>query len=195
MKKTATKQKRSVRRNGHEGSDPIAELFPKQDRLIYTFWDGKKQVRSDPLVLYKRFMGVASELWKCLEVAKSPMKDAASHHTRAMELLQGIFRFEVCLDDHEVKDGMVTQGFALETFLSFMAFIADVKKNSSLFTTSAAATSPASPDSPGDAPATSNSSDSGSTASGESSSSPTPSTSAAEPPSEPSSPESNCSAA
>lgn len=162
------------------------DLYRPAERYIYSYFDGAKIVRADPIELYRRIMSKWPELRTDIAVSQSPSKDAARCHERMIATLRELFNVKA-LDPVE-RTGL-TEVETIELLNHFFTFNGEVKKNSSGPPTSPTATSPPTPQptagpssdsSSGESPTTKNS-DSGSTANGQPSDAPTKSPSVPEP--------------
>lgn len=160
-----------------------ADLYRPKDRLIYSYWDGSKIVRADPMVLYQKLMERGPELSIDIKVAASPSKGAAKAHTGTIDKIRTAFALKPFDGTHGLTELEV-----LALLDHFLEFTEGIKKNSSPISTSPEAISDTTPTTSAAAPPTSNSSGSGSTASGEPTGPPTPTITVPESPSAPSNP-------
>jgi hypothetical protein len=164
------------------------DLYTPGQRLIYSFHDGSKVVRADPLELYRKLMAVGPELNVDMKVSVSPSKDAPRAHENVVKKVREVFGVK------PLEEGGLTELEAIQLLDHFLTFCGFVKKNSSQPPTSSTATEEPSPSSPG-SPPTSPSSGSGCAAAGPSSAGPTPSPSGPGSPSASLTPDSNTSGA
>lgn len=144
-------------------------LYKPKERLIYTYWDGFKDVACDPYVLYKKLMAKGTDLSIDIKVANSQSKDAAAAHNSMIAKLRIIF------DLKSYEEGGLTELETIGLMDHFLLFARRVKKNTSHFPTSQTATSDSSPSSTEGNRPTTNGSDSGSTANEPSTAEPPPS--------------------
>lgn len=135
------------------------DLYHPQDRLIYSYWDGKEERRVDPMSVYKKMMEVGQEISTARKVARSPSKDARKMHDRMIELIRGVF------DVTPYEEGGLSETETTDLLDHYLIYLEWVKKNSGMSTTTPEETSPSTP-SPTSAseedPTFSNTSDSGS---------------------------------
>lgn len=149
-------------------SDP-PDVYSVRERMIYTYWDGQKWVKADPMVLHKNVMKVGPELDVAMKVAASPLKEAPFEHDRYMKFVRDAFNVK------SFADGGLTDLEVADLLDHFFAFCSGVKKNSSPTPTSAATTSPSTASTPAAASPTPSTSGSGSTANASSTGGPSPS--------------------
>ena len=97
----------------------------KKNRKIYTFFDGERDRRVDPMIVYKRISTVAPSLSIDIKVSQSASKDAIKAHDTVVAKIQEIFGVRP-LDD----TGGLTQGEMLDLLNDFMEWCSQVKKNS-----------------------------------------------------------------
>jgi hypothetical protein len=169
------------------------DLYKPEERYIYSYFDGERIVRADPIELYRRIMSKWPELRTDIAVSQSPSKDAGQCHTRMIETIRELFRVKPL--DPVQRTGL-TEVETIELLNHFFTFNGEVKKNSSEPPTSPTATSPpmqpptAEPSSASVSVGspTTKSSDSGSTESDPSTAEPTKSPSVPEPHSDTSTP-------
>ena len=141
---------------------PIEErldFYRPAERFVYGWWDGSKEVRADPMVLYKKLMDVGPDVSIAIKVSESPSKDA----DKARQDLLGYIRRIFGLSSFE--DGGLTEIETLQLLDHFLVYTETLKKNTRNSPTSPTATSPPSASSAGGSPATPSTSGSGSTAS------------------------------
>lgn len=141
---------------GSGGEHRFDDYRPKE-RKIYRYWNGKKYVEADPMVLYKRMMEVKGDLTADQKLARSISKDALKGHTAMLTKIRNIFEVD------KYEDGGLTEAETSDLLDHFMIYCHWVKKNSSPSAISPEATSPTSPPSSVENPSTSSISDSGST--------------------------------
>jgi len=150
-------------------SRDAAEVYSVRERMIYTYWDGQRWVKADPMVLHKNIMKVGPELDVAMKVAASPLKEAPFEHDRYMKFVRDAFGVK------SFSEGGLTDLEVADLLDHFFAFCSGVKKNSNPTPTSAATTSPSTASTAGGGPPTPSTSASGSTASGSSTGGPSPS--------------------
>lgn len=142
------------------GSTPTSpDLYHPGERMIFSYFDGGKVVRADPMVLERKLMAVGPELNIDIKVSRSISKDAPESHKRMLEKLRDIFGVK------SLEEGGLTEVETVSLFEHYLWYTDTLKKNSSLTVTSPTGTSaPSGPSSDG-SPPTSSSSASGSTGS------------------------------
>ena len=95
---------------------------PRQ-RQIYSYWDGQKKVRADPLVLWKRIAAVGPTLSIDIKVGTSNSKDAAKAQDAAVEKIRAIFQVK------PLVEGGLTENEACDLLEHFLAYCDQLKKN------------------------------------------------------------------
>ena len=104
-------------------------VFAEDEMLIYQYYDGKKMVRADPMVLWKRASEKLAELQVDIKLAQTEgpamEKVANEAYYKALEKIRYIFNVAP-LDE----DGGLTEGKTFDLFWHFMDFVYEVKKNS-----------------------------------------------------------------
>jgi hypothetical protein len=131
--------------------------YKPEEQLIYSYWNGKDQIKADPLVLYKRMLDIRPELNADLKCAGSPLKDASKFHDEAVKKINKIF------DIKPYSEGGLTQIDTMDLFNHFLIFTEGVKKNGSQTQTSQKEISPTTKSLSEESPPIQNTSDSGST--------------------------------
>lgn len=110
----------------------IKNLFKKKEQLdvflpsvrkIYNYFDGERLVRADPLVLYKRFLEIGTELSIDIKVSNSISKDASKAQIKALEKIRKIF------DVKSLEDGGLSQVESFDLLDHFLNYCNNVKKN------------------------------------------------------------------
>jgi len=139
-----------------------ADVYDPGERLIYSYFDGTKTVRVDPIVLHRKIMAKAPELDNDIKAAECPVPNSFTEIARKSLLknLREIFSVRE-LD----QEGGLTETETTDLFSHFMNFCHEQKKNTSPTPTSSGPTSPDTRPSSGGARPTGNTSASGSTAS------------------------------
>lgn len=157
--------------------------FRPKERMIYVYFDGRKDVKADPMILYRRLMDRRMELSSDIKAAFSGSpKFAAKAYTKMIDNIREIFQVK------PLDEGGLTEPEAGDLLAHFMDWTEDLKKNSRMFPTPATETqAPSESSLEGDQP-TPNTSVSGSTASAPSTEEPPPSPSEPPSPSGPSTP-------
>lgn len=157
----------------HRSSVEYLDVYQPKERLIYRYFDGQKTVVADPLLLYRKVMGIGPELSVDLKVSQSSSKDAQKAHENAQMKIREVFGVL------PLADGGLSELETMDLLDHFLAYCDRIKKNSSPSPTSPVETSAPSERSCEEDPRTSNSLDSGSTDAGSSISTPEPSPTAA----------------
>lgn len=132
------------------------DVYQPSERLIYSYFDGQKTVKADPMELYKKTMAVGPELAIDIKVATAPIKGNKEAHESMLKKIRGIFSLKT------LHEGGLTEIETVNLFDHFMTYCETVKKNSPI---SATSSTPAvdSKDTSKENQATSNSSGCGST--------------------------------
>lgn len=145
---------------------PVYDVYHPRERMIYTYFDGKKEVKVDPLILYKKVLQNRAEISINSSVANSASKDNQKAQEDLLQNIRDIFNLK------PLAEGGLTEIETLGVLDHFLIYTETIKKNSSLLQTSSTYTAASTPTSEGDAQPTSNSSDSGSIASAPATASP-----------------------
>lgn len=157
------------------------DVYHPKERLIYSYFNGERLVKADPMGLYMKVMDVAGDLEGDLKVANSPLTDAPKAHKQALKTMREVFGLKE-LTGIEVVDTL-SDDETIALFNHFMDYHHRLKKNTSPPATSPEETPVASVYSPDASLLTPPTTGSGPTADEPSTGPPTPSTSAASPPS------------
>jgi hypothetical protein len=167
-------------RNLFAGRNTLDTWNPKE-RLLFHYFDGKKMIHADPMVVYKSFMEVGPELKADIDVVNfpTPIKGVEKAHEGMITKIRKIFQVET------LENGGLTEIEVTDLLDKFLNYCDAVKKNGKPLPTLPATSVPSAPSSGGSQP-TPNSSASGSTAAAPSTSVPPPSPSVPASPSAPS---------
>lgn len=122
-----------------------AARFSPRQRLIYRYFDGKREVWADPVALFKRVAAAGPELLIDLKVSQSASKDAEAAYVNALAKVREIFHLPPPVSDAEVGEAALSSVEVVELFNHFMAYCGDVKKNSATTATPPTETTPPSP--------------------------------------------------
>ena len=142
------------------------DIYHPRERNVFTYFNGTRRVRVDPLVLWNQIMAVGPSLSIDLKVARSASKDAAKADTNAVATIRKLFGIAPLVGGLELPpEGSLTGQECCELLDAFLVYCERAKKKWNKPATSVAETSPATPSSSADVPATELSSDSTSTAS------------------------------
>ncbi len=98
-------------------------IYSPKERRIYAYWDGQKQVKEDPAVLYRKFLDVAAELDVDFKIATSISKDARQGQERALAAVRKMFSIK------PLNDGGLTEDESFELFSHFLNYNESLKKN------------------------------------------------------------------
>ena len=159
------------------------DIYKPSERLIYSFFDGTRQRRVDPLPLYKRLKEVWPELSADIRVSGSPSKGADEAHRRMVAKCYDVFEVKPFVENGGTSDGL-GEVEVLDLLDHFLAYTGGVKKNLSRPVTSAEETPASTASSPAEESPIPNTSVSGSTEGVPSTDSPSPSPREQESPSE-----------
>lgn len=143
------------------------DVYAPRERLIWSYFDGIRQVRADPLVLWKRLMDQGPELSIDIKVAGSASKDAGKASDAVTRKIRDIFSLQPLKNGLEVE-GTLTDAECCDLLDTFMEWCESIKKKSRPSVTSSRPTED-STSSSAEGPTTEPSSGSGSTGSGPSS--------------------------
>lgn len=132
------------------------DMYKPRERKIYSYYDGSKVVKADPMVIFKKIMDKAPEISIEMSVSTSISKDASKAHNDLIKRLRGIFNIK------SLEEGGLSEAESIELFDHFMSYIDEVKKNSRNSVTPSV-DSKASKSSSEESPPTASSSESGST--------------------------------
>lgn len=133
------------------------DLYHPKERLIYSYFNGEKVIRADPLILERKLMSVGPELAIDIKVSRSISQDAAKSHTEVVKKIRDIFNVK------PLEEGGLTEVETVSLLEHYLEYTDSVKKNSSLIATPAMETSVPSVPSLAGSPPTPSSSASGST--------------------------------
>ncbi len=161
----------------HYEEEEKDNLYKPKQRHIYSYWDGTNLIKADPIVLWKKVMGIWPELSIDMRVANSPSRDALQAHEAMIRKIRELFTLK------SLEEGGLSELEAIGLLDHFLLFCNITKKNSSPSATTQTGTSPVTPEpttpsgekSSTPSPATPNTSDSGSTVKESTSVEPTPS--------------------
>lgn len=140
------------------GQEDLSVYMPKE-RKIFTYWNGEKLIKDDPMTLYYRMLEVGPTLFIDLQVAMMPMNDSKDSHEKALVKMRSIFNVKKLTPDQPGLGDIEL----FDLFNQFSNYINDLKKNAKVTSTRAEETLvPTKPSSPGSLPIL-NTSPSGST--------------------------------
>lgn len=107
---------------------PGVDLFQPIERKLYGYWNGKKTVWQDPLVLYKRIMEIGPDISIDIRVANSSMEGNIKASNSLMKNIRGIFDIETYSIDNPTSSGL-TEAELTALLTHFLTYCEDVKKN------------------------------------------------------------------
>lgn len=108
------------------------EVYTLEERLIYSYFDGKKTVKEDPIVIYKRLADKRADIKTNFSVADSPSKNSQKAYDSLIKDLCSVF--DVTLWDKEKQEGL-THTEVIDLFDDFHTWLDEVKKNLAIFAT------------------------------------------------------------
>lgn len=112
------------------------DVYKPHERKIYTYWDGEKEVKADPLILYKEVSSNWASISVDISVARSPMKGNVTAHNNLVKVLRRIFSIK------PFEEGGLTEQELFDLFDHFLIYSEVIKKNSNRQAMSQQATSP-----------------------------------------------------
>ena len=139
--------------------DERFDLYEPKQRLIYKYFNGDKIVSADPMILHRKMMAKAPDLYIDSKVATFPNKDSGKAQVALTKNIREIFGVK------PLDEGGLTELETAELWKSFLIYCEWVKKNWNPPPTSPEGTSDPTGPSSGGSPPTLNTSASGSTAS------------------------------
>ena len=101
------------------------DVYSPKEKLLYKYFNGKKYLSADPIVIYKRIMEVGPSLSVDIKVARSQSKDALTAHNKMIKTIRDIFELDP-------KDGL-DEASVCNLLDHFLVYCETVKKNSSVF--------------------------------------------------------------
>lgn len=120
--------------------EPVrSDLFTVKQREIYSYFDGTKVRKADPLPVYRRLKDAAPDLEVEFRVARSEMKNADEHYTKAVERIRKIFLLE------PFDNGGLTDMECVALFDHFWKYSGGVKKKAQPVPTPSGGTSESTP--------------------------------------------------
>ncbi len=141
------------------------DVYSPGEMQIYSYFDGEKWVKADPVALYGRLSDKWIELEIDMKVSTSPSKDAAKAYKTLAAKIREIFGIRPLEDGFKIPEkGTLTDVAVLALLDQFLTYSGFVKKNSSPLQTTSTPTEESKSTS-SESPLTSNTLDSGSTAS------------------------------
>jgi hypothetical protein len=108
------------------------ELYGPDEKKIFSYWNGERTVKADPLVLFKRYSEKRLELSRDLVLAKSMHSDADKGHSWAMSKIREVFAIKEPPNLLEPwKDQTLGEDELGNLLVKFLQYIDSLKKNSS----------------------------------------------------------------
>lgn len=156
-----------VRKLRREAPPPMGVYRP-EERLIYKYWNGDREVAADPLVLHRRLMEKSVDIEINIKVFRSASKDAPAAYEALIRDVR--WAFDVKPLDADGKG--LTEMECVALLDHFMSLMGEEKKTSQRSSTSPSPSETPPPSSAG-APTTEPLSECGSTAAASSSAAPT----------------------
>jgi len=104
--------------------DDLSIYMPKE-RKLFSYFNGEKLIREDPMTLYFKMMEVGPELAIDIKVAVSPMKDADDFRKKAYDKMRSVFG----VNRHTPDTPGLTDLETIDLFSRFQAYLDDLKKN------------------------------------------------------------------
>ena len=163
------------------------DTYTPEDRSIYSYNDGEKLVRIDPMVQYKKIMDVGPSLSIDLKVSTSTLmknEDKGKAHQSLLQHVRDIFNLKPFRQTGDGKTVGLTEIETVEVLDHFLSYCHELKKKVKTNVTSSNNSGVSPPYMAPTSPLMSNGSESGSTGNVSSTAEPTPSTSEPELPSE-----------
>ncbi len=105
------------------------DVYEPRQRQIYSYFDGQRVIKADPVVLFKRLADVGPELDVDYRVARSQSKDARKAHDAMVAKIYRVFNIK------PLAEGGLTETEATELLDHFITFNEAIKKKSSHFAT------------------------------------------------------------
>ena len=106
----------------------VYDVYHPGERMIFAYFDGTKEVKADPMELYRKLMEEGPELQADLSVATSTIagmeKGASAAQFEVVEKVRRIFTIK------PYKEGGLTEIEAIDLLLMFFAFCGAVRKKS-----------------------------------------------------------------
>ena len=139
------------------------DVYNPGEMQIYSYFDGEKWVKADPVALYGRVSDKWLELEIDMKVSTSPSKDAAKAYKTLASKIREIFGIRALEEGFKIPEqGTLTDVAVLALLDQFLTYSGFVKKNSSPSQTTSTPSEVCKPTSP-KSPPTSNTSACGST--------------------------------
>lgn len=143
------------------------DIYKPQERLIFSYWNGAKQIEADPMVLYKRVSAKGGDIETVQKIATSTLikqEIAIKAHDDLVRYIREIFALPKPAGDGIDCTGCLTEPQCIDLLDAFYIFTGAQKKSTSQTQISAKETSAPTPNLSGDGQPTTNTLDSGSTA-------------------------------
>lgn len=108
------------------------DVYSPGEMQIYSYFDGEKWVKADPVALYGRVADKWLELEIDMKVSTSPSKDAAKAYKTLAAKIRDIFGIRQLEGGFKIPEqGTLTDTAVLALLDQFLTFSGFVKKNSS----------------------------------------------------------------
>ncbi len=98
-------------------------IYKPKQRFIFTFFDGEKMVKRDPLHLYKTLMDKHAIISSDYKMSISPSKKAHEGHVNMLKGMREVFGVKT-VDENGLTDVEVIQ-----LYTQFLEFSEEIKKN------------------------------------------------------------------
>ena len=119
------------------------DVYSPKERKIFSYFDGEKTVKADPVALYRRVMDKGPSLSIDMSVSTSASKDAEKAQKELVDNVRTIFNVKPLANEIECT-GTLTDTEVLYLLDQFMDYASDVKKNSKTLPTTPPITPPSS---------------------------------------------------
>ncbi len=159
---------------------PSVDVYTLEDRSIYSYSDGEKIVKADPMPLYKAVMDVGPSLSVDLKVSTSTLmknEDKGKAHQSLLGSIRSIFNLKPFQQTEDGKMVGLTEIETVEVLDHFLSYCHELKKKMKPNVTSSNSSGVSPPYMAPTSPLMSSGLESGSTANASNTVEPTPSTS------------------
>lgn len=103
------------------------DCYMPRERFIYSFWDGEKQRKVDPLVYYKRMRRRWTDITIAWKVAGSISSKAVEGQEKLIDAIRDVFQVK----NHE--SGGLSEIECVELIIHFVAYCDALQKKTPLF--------------------------------------------------------------
>ncbi len=100
------------------------DLYTEKDRVIFSFFDGEKIRKVDPMPLYRKYMEIANEVSADFQAFSSPIpnKFAATSYQNCISKISAMFELK------PFDQGGLLETEVINTYMDYLAFCEDIKK-------------------------------------------------------------------